>query len=416
MGAYKRYLERQMDEGWTSVGGAVCAECFSDYAIKDFIESSKTELKCAYCSRTSKEPIAADMDEVLSFISHGFRREYDIPENCLSWDSGEGGWQLVTPDDAYDLIPDLDICTEGGGQLQDDLVRAFSDRQFVRRDPLGIPREDGFRYSWESFCDHTKHKTRFVFFKERRPRPRKYEMEEWEGQSIPYHILLDLGSMVDANRLVKSLPKGTNIVRARQHSPADRYSISKDLGPPPKEKASQSRLSPAGIAMFYGAKDEQTAFAETFDPAVTAKNVITFATFRTTRPLLMLDLTNIPDIPSIFDEVRYNERPPLIFLHHFQSEVSKPIARDGRIHYEYVPTQIVAEYFRHICRERRHRIDGIIYNSSLNQTGVCYCMFGTADSCTDGPKPTKQHMLVLTGSKRATIDSANNSFHICDAD
>ena len=40
MGLYKRYLERQMDEGWTSVGGAVCAECFTDYAIKEFIETN----------------------------------------------------------------------------------------------------------------------------------------------------------------------------------------------------------------------------------------------------------------------------------------------------------------------------------------------------------------------------------------
>ena len=247
MGLYKRYLGRQMDEGWTSVGGAVCVECFTDYAIKEFIETNATEIECSYCSRTSKEPIAAEMDEVLSFISHGFGREYDIPENCLPYDSGEGGWQLVTPDDSYDLIPDLDICSDDSGTLQDDLIRAFSDRQFVERDPLGVSRADGFKYSWESFCDHTKHKTRFVFFKERRQHRRKYDgPEEWQGQSIPYHILLDLGSMVRANKLVKSLARGTNIVRARQHSSAHSYSLAEDLGAPPKEKASQSRMSAAG--------------------------------------------------------------------------------------------------------------------------------------------------------------------------
>ena len=99
----------------------------------------------------------------------------------------------------------------------------------------------------------------------------------------------------------------------------------------------------------------------------------------------MLDLTDVPDIPSIFDEVRYNERPPPIFLCHFESEISKPIIRDDRVHYEYAPTQIVAEYFRHVYREKPRRVDGIMFNSSLKRGGICYCMFATADSCTDGP-------------------------------
>ena len=411
MGFYKRYLERQIDEGWSSVGGAVCAECFTDYAIKEFIETNATEIECSYCSRTSKEPIAAEMDEVLSFISHGFRREYDIPENTLPWDSREGGWQLVTPDDSYDLFHDLDICSEDSGSLLDDLIRAFSDRQFVERDPLGVSRADGFKYSWESFCDHTKHKTRFVFFKERRVRRRKYDgPEEWKGQSVPYHILLDLGSMVKTNKLIRILPKGTRIVRARQHSTTVSYSLAKDLGTPPEDKASQSRMSPAGIPMFYGATDENTAFAETFDSAATAKDVVTFGTFRTARAFLMLDLTDVPDVPSIFDEVRYDERPPLIFLQHFRREISKPIVRDDRIHYEYVPTQIAAEYFRHIYREGRRRVDGIMFNSSQRGSGVCDCMFATADSCTDGPKFTREHMLMLERSRTATIDFATGCF------
>src|SRR5947207_2052977 len=134
MGFAKRYFERQMEEGWTSVEGVVCAECFTDYAIKEFIAENVTELECSYCSKRSETPIAAEMDEVLSFISHGLWREYDIPENSLPWDSGEGGWQLVTPDDSYDLFQDLDICSDDSGSLLGDLIGAFSDTQFVERD------------------------------------------------------------------------------------------------------------------------------------------------------------------------------------------------------------------------------------------------------------------------------------------
>ena len=61
----KRQYERQMEEGWSSIGGAVCAECFTDYAIKEFIHANLTELTCSYCSRTSESPIAA---EILDFV------------------------------------------------------------------------------------------------------------------------------------------------------------------------------------------------------------------------------------------------------------------------------------------------------------------------------------------------------------
>lgn len=37
----------------------------------------------------------------------------------------------------------------------------------------------------------------------------------------------------------------------------------------------------------------------------------------------------------------------MIFLDRFAHEVSKPVAPDALEHIEYVPTQIVTEYFRH---------------------------------------------------------------------
>ena len=43
-------------------------------------------------------------------------------------------------------------------------------------------------------------------------------------------------------------------------------------------------MSAAGVPMFYGAIDENTAFAETFNPIATTKNVVSFGIFRTTRP------------------------------------------------------------------------------------------------------------------------------------
>lgn len=292
------------------------------------------------------------MDEVFSFISEGFGREYDIPENCLPYESAAGGWQLVTPEESDDSFWNLDVCSETSGGLLEDLISAFSGRLFVPRDPLVLSKAEGLRYSWKAFCEHTKQETRFVFFRvkpRRRPKDHAWHPDdEWGGYSPPYRILLGLGKIVNIHGLIKTLPRGTRVFRTRQHVAKVSYADAKELGSPPKLKASQSRMSLAGIPMFYGAEDESTAFIEIFDVGATSKATVTFASFETTRALRFLDLTDLPRIPSIFDEALYESRPPLIFLRHFQQDISKPVERDGREHYEYMPTQIVAEYFRHV--------------------------------------------------------------------
>ena len=57
-------------------------------------------------------------------------------------------------------------------------------------------------------------------------------------------------------------------------------------------------------------------------------------------------------------------RQNLIFLHHIAREISRPIARDDRVHVEYVPTQVVTEFFRTVATRGESNIDGIAYRSS----------------------------------------------------
>ncbi|WP_315264419.1 RES family NAD+ phosphorylase, partial [Tannerella forsythia] len=54
---------------------------------------------------------------------------------------------------------------------------------------------------------------------------------------------------------------------------------------------------------------------------------------------------------------------------------SKDIKHDNKIHIEYVPTQIMTEYFRYVFTEISDiKIDGILYPSSQNG-GNCYVLF-----------------------------------------
>ena len=55
-----------------------------------------------------------------------------------------------------------------------------------------------------------------------------------------------------------------------------------------------------------------------------------------------------------------------IFLKNFIQDLTKDISRNGQEHIEYIPTQIVTEYFRFQFNKRRKNTDirGFIYSSS----------------------------------------------------
>jgi hypothetical protein len=150
------------------------------------------------------------------------------------------------------------------------------------------------------------------------------------------------------------------------------------LGPPPREFASNSRMSPAGITMFYGSDDIATAVAEI--GAHSSQRHAILGQFETTRDLTLLNLTDLPRVPSLYtDAGRTPKRYDLIFLHSFAADLGKPIALDGREHIEYVPTQVVTEYLRYVST---NAVDGILYRSAQNN-GVCCVLFCDATNCID---------------------------------
>jgi hypothetical protein len=393
-----------MGEGWHSVGDKfVCAKCFDDEGLQEFISGNAVSKRCTYCRRFGRVELAAAMDEVLSYIAHCLGREYEKPEDSLGRDNeSESGWALIDPTDTYDLFCDMGF-GNGPDTLFQDLVDAFSDRQWVQADPYGSLPCDDWQYSWEEFSEQVKHRMRFVFF-------RAKTREEFEHEAEPHEILDSLERIVARLGLVVTLPQKSVVVRARQHRRTDVVVSVSEIGPPPRDSASQSRMSPAGIPMFYGAGENQTAFEEIFenDPAL---ELVTFGKFEFLRPLRLLDLTNLPSVPSIFcNDEQYPTRMPLIFMCNFVEDVMKPIARDGRVHVDYVPTQVVCEFFRHLLgRESGERLDGIMYLSSKRKGGTCFTLFCESEDCIGAGAPpanpwiTRQHLLKLTDLRTKTV-------------
>ena len=145
-------------------------------------------------------------------------------------------------------------------------------------------------------------------------------------------------------------------------------------------------MSPAGIPMFYACDNPETALRETASCA--GRFVLGY--FETRRKSIILDLTNIPPVPSLFavipDSLEFIPRVVLGFLNHVADEISKPIQRDDRVHIEYTPTQVVAEYVRSKPTREGAQVDGIKYKSTVHPGYVSYVIFATQDNMLPAPQ------------------------------
>jgi hypothetical protein len=218
-----------------------------------------------------------------------------------------------------------------------------------------------------------KHRSRYLFGQTSDLRSEDYHVK-------PYDILTGIGRDTFKYGLVRTLPAGSSILRCRQHTPELRVTTAAQISSPPEQFAiSPNRMSPAGISMFYGAFDAATCVLETIDRGDTVKTHYTLATFQNRHPLQVVDLSLIPPVPSVFDRDKWEDYYPIIFMRDLTEDFSRPIERDQRVHIEYVPTQIVTEFYRYAFIDsagERVRIDGLIYPSSRNRgKNACVLFF-----------------------------------------
>jgi hypothetical protein len=363
MGHAKNEYMRMLDDGRSSVGHKfVCSNCIEDYALKDFIEENAIEGHgCDYCQGSYEGLTSIDSDTLLDFIGEGLRTEYEDPVNSVGWCSAEGGWLLPTTD-LYDLFEDL-----GLGKFCEDAAQAFSGHEWVERDPYGDRPWEQQLSRWAQFCDYVKHHQRFFFHSDDTGPPSESLVD----------ILDYIGKVAIEARMVRTLDAGSILYRARQHSEdltITTTSIAELATPPANLAVASNRMSPAGIPIFYAARDPETAFLETATADAT-RPVVSIGKFETTAELRVLDLGEIPPIPSLFDESERHLRAGLKFMHAFADDLAEPIKRDGREHIDYVPTQIVSEFFRLRFCVPGGPIDGICFKCSKHINGICVCLF-----------------------------------------
>lgn len=352
----------------------VCGECFNDDGLKDFCLAHAEETECDFCGAKSADPIAAPLEEVIGHIRRCLYEHYDDPANAgLPYESREGGWQGPTYDtqDIFDTF-NLDFPRDGGDRLRDAVINGMDNDLWTEVNPYSLTQIERLKFSWERFCETIKHKRRYFFLNEERELSRDDRDELFD----PAEILRMIFAFAEQAGAFVDLPAGSHFYRAR-HQPKDKlYTTACSLGPPPVGQAIKTnRMSPAGVVMTYASEDSETALAETADEP----GVFAVGEFAIDEAALLLDLTRLPPPPSVFtelpDSMEYDPRPQLNFLHSIAVEISRPIARDDRVHIEYVPTQVVTEYVRTAVRIRNRKVEGIRYNSSRKKGATSLVLF-----------------------------------------
>lgn len=382
MGFLKRQWEEEQERGWRSIGKNVCADCAHEPALKQVVEEHADELTCDYCGRDSSDQFAVcDTDAVMEAIGDGLHAEYGHPTEELPWDAEEGEY-FGDHFDTWDLLARLgeEIGDQG---FVEDVVEAFGDAEWCERDYFQTKEHEALYFSWERFAEVVKYERRYLFLKLDEPE------EHGEAYEItPATMLTRIGELIARHGLVRTLEEETVVFRGRPHEAGAGFTTAADLGTPPRTAALSNRMSPAGIAVFYGAFDRETALAEIASSVSDEKPSVSLATFATQGELRVVDLASLPEIPSLFNEDARDDRPTLQFLDRFARIVSEPVggarAADREI-VDYISTQIVTEYLWRTFGDEHGagRIDGILYRSAQRDGGTCCALFVPRDNCID---------------------------------
>lgn len=350
------------------VDATICLEHITDDYLYG-IAGQATERSCSFCDRESEqEAFAVRFEPVMACFMEAFWARNTQPEDAPVFEGDSYGLEWTDSQVSYLAADGFDSA------VMDEITRYISES-------IGVPEvgtlfsdmaTDDLELSWEDFTRTARHVSRFVITGEEGGRSPMSRFSYFLEQLRRYYVDSDHG-------LVHTMEPGMLLYRGRLvDSVYGELPVSaKDLGPAPAKGASASRMSPAGIPMFYCSADPSTAIAEISGHGVAPYAVI--GEFVCQRDLHVLDLTKARTRPSPFDAARRNESRMLSFLDMFAANLSQPVIPDQRQHIEYAPTQLLTEFFRW-APDRK--IDGIQLNSS--HTGAAtYVLFVDSEDIVD---------------------------------
>jgi hypothetical protein len=375
MGRVKHMMEQGHD---SDIGASICRDCIKEDGIKAFIiENSTTAIStCSYCNNINVK--TCNMGLVVGYIHECIIKEWSDPANVLPYESAEGGYQGEVLD-THDLLWQLGVNVDDETIL-DDITNSIEQSHWSKTSYFSLAPDQTLTYGWKSFCQFVISKSRYFFLNAPNE---SYDVNQHDEMN-PIEILDSVASIIKNLNMLKELLITQEIKRVRIVDDYKEATTASHLGSPPLNFCKMAnRMSPAGIPMFYGAFDLETSIKETYEPTPNLTKKAVVGNFYPCRTLNLIDLSLEFKVPSIFykdQSFRFEKR----FLYDFIKDFTKPIERADSAHIDYVPTQIVTEYFRHILsKDNPMKIDGVIYPSSKNKSHKAVVIFADNEQCVE---------------------------------
>lgn len=353
----------------------VCPTCFGDEDLKDMIRRDGNLGRCSYCDARRRKVLP--LEEMAEFIEGRIRTFYGTAVDQLPYNSREGGY-LGTQWDTEDLLfgeIGLAIDAPEHDQLMNDILDEIEDELWSEYDWLSLEYDDSMAFSWRDFRRVTMEERRF-FFHSVGASDVSHPDERSTGM-----FLVELGELIEELDLLRNVNAGHSYFRVRGQTDPPFEPSAAALGPPPARVCLQSnRMNPPGIPMFYGAENGASAIEE-----ARAESPV-LGRFETNIPMTLVDIADLPRIPGFFSDAPRRRTQGLAFLHQLTREMAEPVEQNNRVNVDYIPTQIVTEFFRDhsFSGSRPH---GIRYMSALGSDAANVVLFAGPENVADTDTP-----------------------------
>jgi hypothetical protein len=351
----KQYLEETENRGFPPTEDAVCLR----HICEDFLRARllpPAEADCSVCGQTDIECVSVDdlMDLVVATLRANWSRAID---GLFLDPEGEFGYGLAHPRPTNDVLAEV-LESAVDEELLEFLSGLACDDLWFEARELWLEGEELLVFSWHAFAEWVRGNSLPIDAVLQQTEKQPERSPAADGLS-PTEMLPALLQLIADHQLVRS--NTSTWYRARRLD-SDELPSAGSLGTAPNGKGGVNRFNAQGRPMFYGAADCDTALAEISDFATG----VSVGHFAPSRPAKVLDLTDLPDLPSYFDVDQRDLRQAILFLQEFADLVSQPIDASGA-DVEYRPTQAVA----HALFQSVPPLDGILYRSSKTGTACC---------------------------------------------
>jgi len=339
-------------------GDYICYDCINDKIITRLINEQNKVQECKKCG---EDKPTIEFTELADMLDNVYRKYYKPGQESLMM-LGIAASEQIIGDYPEEIIQeilevDLDIAESLANYLHSEERYSVAKGATAMYEPGNKYMEKNISNTklhkkWETFEDSIKFEQRFF---------------DDENKNLIDQLFEDIKSYADQDVFTTELNISENddvyVYRARKAASKKQAEkiieeLPNSMGMPPKNKSKGGRMNPPGISMFYGAFTKKTCINEV-RPVV--GGLVVLAKFKVENKVRLLDLpkfehgqARISKFNSDYEEIMQKWS----FFRDFHKLITKPV-KPAEKFLEYVPTQVVAEYF-----SKKLDYDGIIYSSS----------------------------------------------------